>query len=70
MPEFRGSKNLHIGADTKKDKDGSDVHVPAWAVSEWDADGREYVIKLSEADAKKFRDLGKEHTYDFHEVGK
>lgn len=70
MPEFRGSKNLHIGADTERGEDGHDVHVPAWAASEWDADGREYVIKLSEADAKKFRDLGKEHTFDFREVGK
>ena len=53
MPEFRGSKNLHIGD---------------WAKSEWDAHGREYVIALDAAAAKKFRALGKEHTYDFREV--
>jgi hypothetical protein len=53
MPEFRGSKNLHIGD---------------WAKSEWDANAREYVIVLDAAAAKKFRALGKEHTYDFREV--
>jgi hypothetical protein len=53
MPEFRGPKNLHVGD---------------WAKSEWDATGREYVITLDAAGAKKFRALPDEHKYGFREI--
>ena len=69
MPEFHGSKNLHIGADSKVDpKTEKRTDIPAWAMSEYDANGRDYVIRLSDEDAEKFRALSEEHTYDFREV--
>jgi hypothetical protein len=64
MAEFRGSKNLHLGAGS--DKNGNPT--PAWAASEYDADKREYVLTLSDADSAKFRALSDEHKYGFREV--
>lgn len=54
MPQFRGSKNLHIGS-------------PAWASSKYDPETQEYVIDLSASDAKKFRPIAE--AYGFAEVG-
>lgn len=53
MPEFRGSKNLHVG-------------FPVWAASEYEHATRDYVITLDAAGAKKFRPLAED--YGFREV--
>lgn len=64
MPEFRGPKNLHVGAGANKNGDP----IPAWAASEYDAGRHEYVITLSDADAAKFKTFDDEHKYGFREV--
>lgn len=53
MPQFRGTKNLHLGS-------------PAWAESKYDPDNRQYVITLDDDKAQDFRKVAA--GYGFTEI--